>query len=104
MDAFLQESQDGFRQKRGTVSTALIESNAILNSGRRAIAIATFVDYADTFSSVAHNFLDEALGKADVSGKLRRLVRAVCAPGVGKRPLSPLLLLSAYLRPTSAHA
>ena len=54
----------------------------MLNSGRRAIL--TFVDYKDAFSSIAHAFLDKALSEANVSAKLRRLVRAVYAQAGGK--------------------
>ena len=78
IEAYLPDLQDGFKAHRGcrnatTITHALVER--CVREGRRILAV--FIDYADAFSSTSHVYLDEALGKAGVSAKLRRLIRVI---------------------------
>jgi hypothetical protein len=84
VEAYLPDLQDGFRSERGcrnatTITHAVMEQ--LIRDGRQAIA--TFIDYKDAFSSISHRYLDEALGEAGASAKLRRLLRAILKSATG---------------------
>ena len=56
-------------------------TSMILREGRQAII--TFIDYTAAFNSESHLYLNEALAEAGVSGKVRRVVRALFAAATG---------------------
>ena len=47
----------------------------LLREGREAII--TFIDYSAAFDTESQKFLDEALGAAGVSSKVRRIIQAI---------------------------
>ena len=75
---FLPESQAGFRKKRGcrdNIFALSVLLDSVLQSKKECII--TFIDYVAAFDSVAHRFLDDALGQAGASAKTRAMFRAV---------------------------
>ena len=46
-------------------------------------AVVTFVDYTAAFDTLSHTFLDEALGHANVSCKVRRIIQAIYSAASG---------------------
>ena len=74
----LPDSQAGFRPARGTRDNICILKwtvEMLLREGREAII--TFIDYSAAFDSESQKFLDEALGAAGVSTKIRRVIQAI---------------------------
>ena len=74
----LPDSQAGFRPARGTRDNICILKwtvEMLLREGREAII--TFIDYSVAFDSESQKFLDEALGAAGVSTKIRRVIQAI---------------------------
>ena len=78
LEPILPDSQAGFRPARGTRDNVCILKwtiNMILRESREAVI--TFIDYSAAFDTESQIFLDEALGSAAVSFKLRRVIQAV---------------------------
>ena len=78
LEAILPDSQAGFRPARGARDNVCILKwtiNMLLRESREAVV--TFIDYTAAFDTLSHAFLDEALGHASVSCKLRRIIRAI---------------------------
>ena len=74
----LPDSQAGFRPARGTRDNVCIlrwTVNMILRESREAIV--TFIDYTAAFDTESQMFLDEALGSAGVSCKVRRVIQSI---------------------------
>ena len=84
LEGHLPDTQAGFRPARGcrdNVCALKWFISMILREGRQAII--TFIDYTAAFDSESHLFLDEALAEAGVSGKVRRVVRAIFVAATG---------------------
>ena len=78
LEHILPDSQAGFRPARGTRDNVCVLKWAIemiLREDREAII--TFIDYKAAFDSESHVFLDEALGEAGVSPKVRRVIQQI---------------------------
>ena len=77
VEAHVADWQAGFRSERGcrdgTMTTGTVINNAIREGKRVACC---FIDFADAFSSISHNYLIIALARAKVPAKLQRLVLA----------------------------
>ena len=80
-DGFLKDWQAGFRETRGCrcrnnsmIFRVLCENMMELG---KALAV-VFIDYSAAFDSVSHKFVDEALGQAGASPKVRAIYRAIC--------------------------
>ena len=74
----LPDSQAGFRPARGTRDNICILKwtvEMLLREGREAVI--TFIDYTAAFDTESQKFLDEALGTAGVSAKVRRVIQAI---------------------------
>ena len=74
----LPDSQAGFRPARGTRDNICILKwtvEMLLREGREAVI--TFIDYSAAFDTESQKFLDEALGVAGVSTKIRRVIQAI---------------------------
>ena len=74
----LPDSQAGFRKARGTRDNICILKwtiKMILREKRKAVV--TFIDYSAAFDTESQQFLDEALGAAGVSGKVRRVIQSI---------------------------
>ena len=77
-EGFLPESQAGFRKDRGcrdNVVVLAILLDFFLDEGNPLVL--TYLDYVAAFDTVSHKFLDEALGEAGASSKMRSLIRAI---------------------------
>ena len=75
---FLKDWQAGFRAGRGCRDNTMILRTIcqkMMHLGK-TIAV-TFVDYSAAFDTVSHKCVDEALGIAGVSAKVRSMFRAV---------------------------
>ena len=78
LEPVLPDSQAGFRPARGTRDNVCILKwtvNMILRESREAIV--TFIDYTAAFDTESQLFLDEALGSAGVSPKVRRVIQSI---------------------------
>ena len=78
LEHILPDSQAGFRPARGTRDNICILKwtvNMLLREGREAVI--TFIDYTAAFDTESQKFLDEALGAAGVSSKVRRIIQAI---------------------------
>ncbi len=75
---YLPDSQAGFRKGRGGRDNVFILQsliNWLMKHGMECVL--TFIDYSAAFDSVSHRFMDEALGEARASNKVRAMVRAI---------------------------
>ena len=78
VEASLPDEQAGFRKDRGTRDNILLLARIIDNTlARGEEGVAVFLDYEAAFDSVSHLFLDEALGAAGASDKIRSIFRAI---------------------------
>ena len=80
----LPDTQAGFRKARGCRDNVLILKHLmseVLRAGEEAVV--TFIDYTAAFDSLSHRFLDEALAEANVSPKVRRVIRAIYTSASG---------------------
>ena len=78
LEHILPDSQAGFRPAKGTRDNICILKwtvNMLLREGREAVI--TFIDYTAAFDTESQKFLDEALGAAGVSSKVRRIIQAI---------------------------
>ena len=78
LEPILPDSQAGFRPSRGTRDNVCIlrwTVGMLIRESREAVA--TFIDYTAAFDTQSQKFLDEALGCAGVSSKIRRIVQAI---------------------------
>ena len=78
LENILPDSQAGFRAARGTRDNVCILKwtiSMILRESREAVV--TFIDYTAAFDTQSQIFLDEALSKAEVSQKVRRIVQSI---------------------------
>ena len=78
LEPLLPDSQAGFRAARGTRDNVCIlrwTISMLLRESKPAVA--TFIDYTAAFDSESQLFLDEALGAANVSVKLRRIIQCI---------------------------
>ena len=85
IEAFLPESQAGFRAHRGTRDATTILSllmESALREGRKIIAV--FLDFKDAFSTISHKYMDRVLKRAKVSTKIRTLIRSIYTHAHGK--------------------
>ena len=76
--AIFPESQAGFRPARGTRDNVCILKwtiNMILRENQEALV--TFIDYKAAFDTESQRFLDNALGSANVSIKVRRIIQSI---------------------------
>ena len=74
----LPDTQAGFRPARGTRDNVCILKwtiKMILRESRDAVV--TFIDYSAAFDTESQLFLDEALSRAGVSMKIRRIIQAI---------------------------
>ena len=74
----LPDTQAGFRPARGTRDNVCILKwtiKMILRESREAVV--TFIDYSAAFDTESQLFLDEALSRAGVSMKIRRIIQAI---------------------------
>ena len=74
----LPDSQAGFRPARGTRDNICILKwtiKMLLRENREAVI--SFIDYSAAFDTESQLFLDEALGAAGVSGKVRRIIQSI---------------------------
>ena len=69
---FLEETQAGFRQERGTRDN-VVSLSALIDEviTRGESCVITFIDFVSAFDTVSHRFLDEAIKLALVKGSLR---------------------------------
>ena len=84
LESILPDSQAGFRPARGARDNVAILKwtiSMLLRESREAVV--TFVDYTAAFDTLSHAFLDEALGHANVSCKVRRIVQAIYSAASG---------------------
>ena len=80
----LPDSQAGFRPARGTRDNVCILKwtvNMLLRESREAVV--TFIDYTAAFDTESQVFLDEALGTAGVSSKVRRMIQSIFTAASG---------------------
>ena len=80
----LPEWQAGFRPGRSTVDNIFALSRLIqlvIEADEKMLAV--FIDFTAAFDSVAHKWLDEAMGKAGASDKSRAVFRAIYAKAIG---------------------
>ena len=78
LEPILPDSQAGFRPARGTRDNICILKwtiNMLLRESRQVVI--TFIDYSAAFDTESQIFLDEALSKASISPKLRRIVQSI---------------------------
>ena len=78
LEPILPDSQAGFRPARGTRDNVCIlrwTVGMLIRESREAVV--TFIDYTAAFDTQSQKFLDEALGCAGVSIKIRRIVQAI---------------------------
>ena len=84
LEHVLPDSQAGFRKSRGTRDNICILKwtiKMLLRENREAVV--TFIDYSAAFDTESQLFLDEALGVAGVSGKVRRVIQAIFSAAQG---------------------
>ena len=84
LEHILPDSQAGFRQARGTRDNVCILKWAIqmvLKESKDAVI--TFIDYKAAFDTESQTFLDEALGHAGVSTKIRRIIQSIFNAATG---------------------
>ena len=84
LEHILPDTQAGFRPARGTRDNVCILKwtvNMILRESREAVV--TFIDYTAAFDTESQLFLDEALGTAGVSTKVRRVIQSIFTAASG---------------------
>ena len=84
-EGYLQDWQAGFRQERGCRDNVMILRTLVeqmLREGKPLVL--TFIDYSAAFDSVAHKFLDKALGEAKAKPKTRAMFRAIYGSATAK--------------------
>ena len=78
------DSQAGFRPARGTRDNVCILKwtiNMILRENREAVV--TFIDYKAAFDTESQLFLDNALSSANISIKVRRVIKSIFSAASG---------------------
>ena len=81
---FFSDWQAGFRPGRGCRDNILLLRvlyDHIISGNKNCVV--TFIDYAATFDSVSHKYIDEALKRAGASRKTRAIFRQIYAAAAG---------------------
>ena len=74
----LPDSQAGFGQARGTRDNiCMLKWTIKMLLRENHEAVVTFIDYSAASDTESQFFLDEALGAAEVSGKVRRIIQSI---------------------------